>query len=79
MESDPYYRHKLRFDIVRRSRAALDHQIRQSRLTIEQSKELLRALDKIIGESKMFPQEAAAVEGSHQAAYNARGSGALAK
>ena len=68
MEHDPYYRDKLRFEPVRRSRAALDHQIRQSLLTIEESKELLTTLDKIIAGSKMLPQETPSLGGSHQAA-----------
>jgi hypothetical protein len=40
---------QLFLDEVRRSRAALEEQIRQGQLTIEKSKELLKRLDEIIG------------------------------
>jgi hypothetical protein len=39
---------QLFLDEVRRSRAALEEQIKQGQLTIEKSKELLKRLDEII-------------------------------
>jgi hypothetical protein len=40
---------QLFLDEVRRSRAALEGQIKRGQLTIEKSKELLKRLDEIIG------------------------------
>jgi hypothetical protein len=39
-------------DEVRRSRAALQEQIRESQITIEKSKELLRRMDDIIAKTE---------------------------
>ncbi len=54
MTDDSIHPDKAFLDEVRRSRAALENQIKQSQATIEKSRELLRRMDEIIakGEKK---------------------------
>jgi hypothetical protein len=56
MKIDSHDQDRLFFDEMRRSHAAVEQQVSQTRLTIERSQELLRTWDEVIAKSILLAQ-----------------------